>query len=112
MLTLRIFSAASSLTPPNKSPFCNSNPSFALCFPRSSSIQKQNGDRICFTAVRRQKEAATPVEAELLDEEQVSTADLEGDYSGREGLDYDKDPEFAEILGSCFDDPEKAQARV
>ncbi|CAA6669554.1 unnamed protein product [Spirodela intermedia] len=29
-----------------------------------------------------------------------------------EGTDYDKDPEFAEILGSCFDDPEKAQARV
>lgn len=32
----------------------------------------------------------------------------------REGeeKDYDRDPEFAEILGSCLDDPEKAQSKV
>lgn len=26
--------------------------------------------------------------------------------------DYDRDPEFAEILGSCLDDPEKARSKV
>lgn len=26
--------------------------------------------------------------------------------------DYDRDPELAEILGSCFEDPQKAQSRV
>lgn len=31
---------------------------------------------------------------------------------GRDEKDYDRDPEIAEILGSCFDDPQKAQARV
>lgn len=34
-------------------------------------------------------------------------------YRGREEeKDYDKDPEFGEILGSCFDDPKKAQTQV
>lgn len=34
-------------------------------------------------------------------------------YGGRGNEeDYDKDPELAEILGSCFDDPEKGQSRV
>lgn len=34
-------------------------------------------------------------------------------FMGREGeKDYDRDPEFAEILGTCVDDPQKAQSRV
>lgn len=34
-------------------------------------------------------------------------------YRGRQDeKDYDRDPELAEILGSCFDDPQKAQQRV
>ncbi|XP_073008073.1 uncharacterized protein [Typha latifolia] len=34
-------------------------------------------------------------------------------YGGRKDeKDYDRDPELAEILGSCFDDPQKAQSRV
>ncbi|PIA42213.1 hypothetical protein AQUCO_02100230v1 [Aquilegia coerulea] len=34
-------------------------------------------------------------------------------FRGREEeKDYDRDPEFAEILGGCVDEPEKAQARV
>lgn len=34
-------------------------------------------------------------------------------FRGREEeRDYDRDPEFAEILGSCLDDPEKAQSKV
>ncbi|XP_020080242.1 uncharacterized protein LOC109703914 isoform X1 [Ananas comosus] len=35
-----------------------------------------------------------------------------GYRGGRDEKDYDRDPELAEILGSCFDDPQKAQARV
>ncbi|KAF2304049.1 hypothetical protein GH714_026650 [Hevea brasiliensis] len=35
---------------------------------------------------------------------------IKGRFSGREEeKNYDKDPEFAEILGSCLDDPQKAQ---
>ncbi|XP_021641066.2 uncharacterized protein LOC110635879 isoform X3 [Hevea brasiliensis] len=34
-------------------------------------------------------------------------------FSGREEeKNYDKDPEFAEILGSCLDDPQKAQSKM
>ncbi|OVA11739.1 Protein of unknown function DUF3531 [Macleaya cordata] len=34
-------------------------------------------------------------------------------FMGGEGeKDYDRDPEFAEILGNCFEDPQKAQTRV
>ncbi|KAL8503146.1 hypothetical protein ACS0TY_022043 [Phlomoides rotata] len=37
-----------------------------------------------------------------------------GGFGGREGeeKDYDRDPEFAEILGSCLDDPTKAQSKM
>ncbi|XP_020581603.1 uncharacterized protein LOC110025455 isoform X5 [Phalaenopsis equestris] len=30
----------------------------------------------------------------------------------RDEKDYDRDPEIADILGSCFDDPKKAQSKV
>lgn len=34
-------------------------------------------------------------------------------FTGREGeRNYDKDPEFADILGSCLDDPQKARSKV
>ncbi|KAL3744806.1 hypothetical protein ACJRO7_013985 [Eucalyptus globulus] len=37
-----------------------------------------------------------------------------GGFGGREEEDkkYDRDPEFAEILGSCLDDPQKAQSKM
>lgn len=36
-----------------------------------------------------------------------------GGYKGREEeKDYDRDPEFAEILGSCLDDPQKARSKM
>ncbi|CAH1419761.1 unnamed protein product [Lactuca virosa] len=31
---------------------------------------------------------------------------------GEEGMDYDKDPEFAEILGDSLDDPAKARSKI
>jgi hypothetical protein len=30
----------------------------------------------------------------------------------KEKIDYDKDPEFADILGDCLDNPDKAQKKV
>ncbi|KAK2631023.1 hypothetical protein EUGRSUZ_L03533 [Eucalyptus grandis] len=37
-----------------------------------------------------------------------------GGFGGREEEEkkYDRDPEFAEILGSCLDDPQKAQSKM
>lgn len=37
----------------------------------------------------------------------------ESGFRGREGeKDYDRDPEFAEIIGTSLDDPEKARSKV
>lgn len=43
--------------------------------------------------------------------------DEEEEFSPRgrfaeEERDYDRDPEFAEIIGSCLDDPQKARFKV
>ncbi|XP_062090972.1 uncharacterized protein LOC133797167 [Humulus lupulus] len=47
---------------------------------------------------------------EFEDEEGFPTR---GGFRGRgEERDYDRDPEFAEILGSCLDNPEKAQSKM
>lgn len=37
-----------------------------------------------------------------------------GGFGGREEEErkYDRDPEFADILGSCLDDPQKARSKV
>ncbi|CAH2077590.1 unnamed protein product [Thlaspi arvense] len=36
-----------------------------------------------------------------------------GDYGGKQAdINYDKDPEFADILGDCLDNPEKAQKKM
>ncbi|KAJ7973740.1 Oxidoreductase/transition metal ion-binding protein (DUF3531) [Quillaja saponaria] len=35
-----------------------------------------------------------------------------GRYTGKEEKDYDRDPEFADILGSCLDDPQRAQSKM
>lgn len=47
-------------------------------------------------------------------EEDIDISWVGGGFGGREGEqnDYDRDPEFAEILGSCLDDPSKAQSKV
>lgn len=93
-------------------------------------------------ANRRSKTTAEPQEVEAVEAKLVEEDGEEGEelsfwneFSGREEVDderegeedlsnpsghrvrqdekdYDRDPEFAEILGSSFDDPQKAQARV
>ncbi|XP_057246896.1 uncharacterized protein LOC104900270 isoform X4 [Beta vulgaris subsp. vulgaris] len=53
---------------------------------------------------------------EVLDDELQDEGELDGPQrrfrEREEEKDYDKDPEFAEILGSCLDNPDKAQSKV
>lgn len=49
------------------------------------------------------------------EEEDGLTSRKRESYRGRkkeEDINYDKDPEFADILGDCLDNPEKAQKKV
>lgn len=49
------------------------------------------------------------------DEEEEDKSEFSGrrGFRGREDeKDYDRDPEFAEILGSSLDDPEKGRSKV
>ncbi|KAK8966954.1 hypothetical protein KSP40_PGU001247 [Platanthera guangdongensis] len=51
------------------------------------------------------------------DKEDYEAADEEFSHASvyrgrRDEKDYDRDPELADILGSCFDDPKKAQSKV
>ncbi|TYI16932.1 hypothetical protein ES332_A08G289200v1 [Gossypium tomentosum] len=67
-------------------------------------------------AKRREEDISSqPFDIEMDDE---YDDDNEG-YEARSGFrgreeekNYDKDPEFAEILGSCLDDPEKARSKM
>ena len=72
--------------------------------------QSQNSKTQNFPEVTAQDEDGFYNEDEYEDEDGFSTR---GGFTGREEeRNYDKDPEFAEILGSCLDDPEKAQSKV
>ncbi|KAL7134889.1 hypothetical protein ABFS83_11G055800 [Erythranthe nasuta] len=53
-------------------------------------------------------------DSEVTDDDMNDVSWLGGGFGDRkaEDKDYDKDPEFAEILGSCLDDPQKAQSRM
>ncbi|KAK4724179.1 hypothetical protein R3W88_026958 [Solanum pinnatisectum] len=49
----------------------------------------------------------------LFEEENNNDADGVDDFQGREDeKNYDKDPELADILGTCLDDPDKAKSRL
>lgn len=55
-------------------------------------------------------------EVEALDEGLQVEEELDGPQQRfrerGEERDYDRDPEFAEILGSCLDDPDKARSKM
>ncbi|KAL5768683.1 hypothetical protein ACOSQ2_015466 [Xanthoceras sorbifolium] len=52
-------------------------------------------------------------EADIDDEEEDAETRSRRRGGGREQYkDYDKDPEFADILGNCLDDPQKAQSKM
>ncbi|XP_078438010.1 oxidoreductase/transition metal ion-binding protein (DUF3531) [Wolffia australiana] len=81
-------------------------------------------NRSILVEARREKDKAEAVEVEVVtnsDGSEVFVEDIAmededlssgSEFIAGEGPEYDKDPEFAEILGACFDEPEKAQARV
>ncbi|OMO91638.1 hypothetical protein COLO4_18243 [Corchorus olitorius] len=59
--------------------------------------------------------SAQNLEIEMDEEDDDDNEEYErrSGFRGREDeKNYDKDPEFAEILGSCLDDPQKAQSRM
>ncbi|KAH7651263.1 hypothetical protein IHE45_20G045500 [Dioscorea alata] len=114
---------SSSLLPSNLSPFSSSPP------PRNLSLllfSTQRRTQALIGSVRRERKVETLAdikEAEVVSEEEEygeEGEELEADafaypnaFMGKEGeKDYDRDPEFAEILGTCVDDPQKAQSRV
>lgn len=54
------------------------------------------------------------VDSEVFEDEEIDEFSPEGRFRliGEEEKDYDRDPEFAEILGSVLDNPQKAQSKV
>lgn len=54
------------------------------------------------------------VNGDIFEDEEVDEFSPEGRFRlrGEEEKDYDRDPEFAEILGSVLDDPQKARSKV
>ena len=90
-------------------------PSISLSL-RAAHSRSSNGE--ASLKCRAQSAQGSPgVEDQLYDDDQYEEGDgfatRTGGFSGRDDdKDYDKDPEFAEILGSCLDDPQKAQSRV
>lgn len=101
----------------------------AHCFPPFPTVAhpKQNYARTStslFVAKQNhgQKKSAQNVQIEI-EEDKENGNDYDDDdvneFSSRSGFrgreeekDYDRDPEFAEILGSCLDDPQKARSKV
>ncbi|CAA7027512.1 unnamed protein product [Microthlaspi erraticum] len=52
-------------------------------------------------------------DVEEFEEEDEFASRKRGDYGGKKAdINYDKDPEFADILGDCLDNPEKAQKKM
>lgn len=79
-------------------------------WPRKSGKLRVNG------IGREMKEGGEEFEEEDGDDEEVEdelSSRKRGIYGAKkEKIDYDKDPEFADILGDCLDNPEKAQKKV
>ncbi|XP_038880255.1 uncharacterized protein LOC120071909 [Benincasa hispida] len=87
-----------------------------------SSISRPLPRSFLTTATRDQKSEIQnfpSTEIEAVDEEREDYDDgddrfwSESGFRGREGeKDYDRDPEFAEIIGASLDDPEKARSKM
>ena len=117
MLTLNL--GASALQAPS-----TIRPEFSFhfnCFPPLStvkfSLRNHASPKTSFLVVkakRSQDMSAQNLDIEMDEEDNDSEEYEKGSgYRGREEeKNYDKDPEFAEILGSCLDDPQKAQSKV
>ncbi|GMH03370.1 hypothetical protein Nepgr_005209 [Nepenthes gracilis] len=82
---------------------------------------RYTGSKACIytaEAANRQNSKAHKLNTEFgeVDDEIEDEEELDGPKrrfrAKEEEKDYDRDPEFAEILGSCLDDPEKAQSKM
>ncbi|XP_062148542.1 uncharacterized protein LOC133857334 [Alnus glutinosa] len=91
------------------------NPSYArtrtlLCRAKASRSRRLNTQNL----EREFEEEKQEHEEDDEDEDEFEDGfSARGGYRGREEeKDYDRDPEFAEILGSCLDDPQKARSKM
>ncbi|KAK6273546.1 hypothetical protein POUND7_010629 [Theobroma cacao] len=90
------------------------------CFPPFSavnfSLQKYASPKASFLVVKAKRShemSAQNLEIEMDEEEDNEEYEARSGFRGREEeKNYDKDPEFAEILGSCLDDPQKARSKM
>ncbi|CAA0809404.1 Protein of unknown function (DUF3531 [Striga hermonthica] len=74
---------------------------------RQSPIRRARWTKhLCLHTAMDGFEANDDGEREMEDENDVSWR------RGDEEKDYDRDPEFADILGSCLDDPDKARSKM
>lgn len=90
-------------------PNCTRTRTF-LCTAKSSPTQKLNTQKLQRESEPEKVEGEDEDDGRDENEFEFSAG---GGYRGREEeKDYDRDPEFAEILGSCLDDPQKARSKV
>ncbi|XP_058068252.1 uncharacterized protein LOC131217353 isoform X1 [Magnolia sinica] len=116
MLILYTHSFSQWKTLPTAIPLFKSKSSHPLQISTPNTTQ-QNLVLSAVKANRNDRRSTDRLQKDIKEEEEESA---EGDefsssngFRGREEeKDYDRDPEFAEILGSCFDNPQKAQSRL
>ncbi|XP_058068259.1 uncharacterized protein LOC131217353 isoform X2 [Magnolia sinica] len=116
MLILYTHSFSQWKTLPTAIPLFKSKSSHPLQISTPNTTQ-QNLVLSAVKANRNDRRSTDRLQKDIKEEEEESA---EGDefsssngFRGREEeKDYDRDPEFAEILGSCFDNPQKAQSRT
>ncbi|KAK1550095.1 hypothetical protein Q3G72_013525 [Acer saccharum] len=76
------------------------------------TLSVRNHARPSGTSLFVSKAKKSETEADIDDEEDTETRSRKKVGGRAQQKDYDKDPEFAEILGSVLDDPQKAQSKM
>ncbi|KAM7515588.1 hypothetical protein LguiA_005171 [Lonicera macranthoides] len=85
-------------------------PNPCLQITKSSQNQRIEPTRDLISQIEQDNEG-TEIEVEEVDES-PSRARFRGRGGGEEEEDYDRNPEFAEIIGNCLDEPEKARSKM
>lgn len=93
---------------PSFQPHFKPNPFLQII--KSSQNQRVETTAELISQIKQDNEG-TEIEVEEEDES-PSRARFRGRGGGEEEEDYDRNPEFAEIIGSCLDEPEKARSKV
>ncbi|XP_052200045.1 uncharacterized protein LOC127806665 [Diospyros lotus] len=92
----------------------------AYSLPIQNPIQLNKASSLCTVTARAspRRGTKTPNLRTQIEEEDDGFDDVEGGEGGfqfrgrEEERDYDRDPEFAEILGNFLDDPDKARSKM